>query len=84
MIYTLCSFAFHPNPAKCLYLCLYLYPCLSVSLISPSFSSGSFAAAPGSAGGRCAAAEAGTAEEQHGQRSAGRGKRETFGQVQFV
>lgn len=50
---------------------------LDISLICPSFSLGCSAAAPGSAGGCCAAAKAGTTEVQHGQRSAGRGKCET-------
>lgn len=50
---------------------------LDVSLIFPSFSLGCSAAALGSAGGCRAAAKAGTIEEQHGQRSAGRGKCET-------
>lgn len=52
-------------------------PSPDVSLIPLPLSLGCFAAAPGSAGGRCAAAKAGTTEEQHGQRSAGRGKCET-------
>lgn len=50
---------------------------LDASLISPSCSLGCSAAATGSAGGRCAAAQAGATEVQHGQRSAGRGKCET-------
>lgn len=50
---------------------------LSISLICPSFSLGCSAAAPGSAGGCCAAAEAGDTEVQHGQRSTGRRKCET-------
>lgn len=44
---------------------------------SPCFSLGCSAAAPGSARWCCSAAKAGTAEMQHGQRPAGRGKRET-------
>lgn len=44
------------------------------SLIFSSVSLGCSTSAPGSAGGGCATAEAGTAEEQHGQRWAGRRK----------
>lgn len=50
---------------------------LYVSLILLSFSLGCSATAPGIAGGCCAAAKAGTTEEQYGQRSAGRRKCET-------